>query len=60
MNLLVNNQYKIEDVDKKMQNEFWKIYKENISRNENLNKLHGKLKAKISINFLKKNEHLLK
>lgn len=59
MHLLINNRYEVDYIGKKMQREFWQIYKKNISLNENLEKLHGKIKSKISFNFLKNNEHLI-
>tara|TARA_Y100001970_G_scaffold53704_1_gene68085 strand:- start:24767 stop:26071 length:1305 start_codon:yes stop_codon:yes gene_type:complete len=47
------------DENLKIQEKFWKNYKDNLFKNKNIKKLHGKLLAKMSVVFLKKNTEWL-
>ena len=48
------------DEDLELQNRFWKIFSENIKKQNLEVPLHGKIKAKFCSNYLRKNKDLLK
>jgi putative glycosyltransferase (TIGR04372 family) len=48
------------DDDLELQNKFWKIFSENIKKQNLKIPLHGKIKAKFCSNYLRKNKDLLK
>jgi len=48
------------DEDSELQTKFWKIFSENIKKQNLEIPLHGKIKAKFCSNYLKKNKELIK
>ena len=56
----INGNWIEKDEDLELQNRFWKIFSENIKKQNLEVPLHGKIKAKFGSNYLRKNKDLLK
>ena len=60
MDQRLNNEWKDTNEDKENQKKFWQIFEDNLKKLNTNEKLHGKIYAKFSSNYLRKNKDWIK